>query len=63
MDLEYIDIDDERVDDFPNITKYIDDPQIPLPIVSLNERFVWAGPIILSKLLAELDKELFKPSF
>lgn len=62
VDLEYIDInDDPRLDDYPEVKKYLDDYKTPLPIIAFDSEPVMAGALSYPYLVAELTKRGIRP--
>lgn len=59
--IEYIDIFDERLDDFEKIQKLVDEESTPLPIVTFGEEVVFAGYLSYPHLTQELTKRGIKP--
>lgn len=56
VDVEYVDLDDDQVTNYDSISEIIDDPSVPLPIVTINGKTVNTGPIYFPAIFDELEK-------
>lgn len=56
--IDYIDVDDDpEIDNYPDIIKMIEDKSAPLPIVTMNDKLVYAGAISYPLIVSELTKD------
>lgn len=60
VDIEYIDISDDRMDDFPQITEIVRNKNILLPIVAINGEPLWTGGVSYPNIVDELNKRGIK---
>lgn len=58
--IEYVDISDDKMDDYPQITEIVRNRNTPLPIITFDGEPLWAGAISYPKIVAELNSRGIK---
>lgn len=60
--VKYIDVDDDEMDEYPEVDKLVKDNQTPLPIVAIDKEPLWAGYIFYPYIVTELNNRGIKPT-
>ncbi len=55
VEMTYIDVSDDAVNDYPEVKPHLDHPGTPLPIVALDGEPKWAGAISYHHIVKELQ--------
>lgn len=58
--IEYIDISDDKMDDFPVVSEIVRNRKTPLPIITFDGEPLWAGALSYPRIVAELNSRGIK---
>lgn len=53
--IEYIDVTDSRLNEYPEVKKHVDNPSTPLPLVAFDDVPAWAGAVSFPHIVQELN--------